>query len=130
MRGKLPESIRARTHQTHFGSSFRDEIQRRWHVYEEAFGPSARSRVVERGYVDREGFWARLTALRDGSDYGTDLIYIMVIACLESWLRVLEHPRPQQVTVPPVWSESRRAREGAADARRSSDSAVAVGHAL
>jgi asparagine synthase (glutamine-hydrolysing) len=97
LHGILPEVIRDRTAPTHFASAFDDELSRHWHVYEEAFGPGATSRVAERGYVDPAAFWDRLTRMRAG-ERGEDLIFVMRMAALETWLRALELPRPRLTT--------------------------------
>lgn len=102
MRGVLPESIRTRTTKTTFNSAAQQEVERQWPLYAQAFGPASRSRIVERGYVRQEPFWARLQAIR-GGDIPADLIYVLRIIELETWLRVFELPRSQGVRVaPPV----------------------------
>jgi asparagine synthase (glutamine-hydrolysing) len=102
MRGILPESIRTRRAKTVFNGVFEREVARQWPLYEAAFGPSGRSELAVRGYVDPALFWARLQELRDGGGEGADLIYLMQIVALESWLRVFRLPRPQLVTMPPA----------------------------
>jgi asparagine synthase (glutamine-hydrolysing) len=100
MRGILPESVRTRRSKTVFNPVFDREVEFQWPLYEAAFGPSARSEVAARGYVDAELFWSRLQELRAGRE-GGDVNYILQIAGLETWLRSLSLPRPQLVTVPP-----------------------------
>jgi asparagine synthase (glutamine-hydrolysing) len=110
MCGILPESIRTRTSKTVFGAVWEQEIARQWPEYEAAFGPGARSEVAERGYVDQERFWLRLQALRERTD-GNDLMYVMHVVALETWLRGLRQPRPEVVTV--AGAETRVAGAGA-----------------
>lgn len=125
MQGIIPERIRARTSRTAFAQTIVHELDRQWTLYQSAFGPSTNPEIVARAYVDRERFWLRLRALRDG-DVGRDLHYIVAVVELERWLRALQLPRPQQVTVPPPWCEpalttapaSGRDNAGSADSRR------------
>jgi asparagine synthase (glutamine-hydrolysing) len=98
LRGVLPESIRTRTSKTHFASLFEDELHRRWSDYEAAFGPGDRSELAERGYVDKALFWRRLGQVRE-QGWGTDLIYVMRVLWLETWLRAMRLPRAQATTV-------------------------------
>ncbi len=100
MRGILPESIRTRTGKTVFSSAIERELETQWPVHERAFGPGALPEVAARGYVDQERFWTRLKELRDGRSTGADLMYLMQVLGLETWLRALVLPRPQRVTVP------------------------------
>jgi len=104
MRGILPEPIRTRTSKTHFASAFERELELNWHHYEAVFGPGGTPRIAERGYVVQERFWQRLQAMRAG-ERGPDFLYVMYIIGLETWLRALELPRPQLVTVPPPWQD-------------------------
>lgn len=103
MRGLLPESIRTRTSQTHFGSVFHNEMSVRWDLYENVFGPKARPLVAERGFVDRERFWNRLQEMRHEGKPRVDLMYVLGVLGLESWLLTFEQPRSQRVTVPNRW---------------------------
>lgn len=103
MRGIVPESIRTRTTKTVFSAVFENEIARQWPVFEAAFGPSARPEIAARGYVDRDRFWTRLQEARV-SMAGPDMIYVMQVVGLETWLRSLQAPRPQCVKVAPPWS--------------------------
>jgi asparagine synthase (glutamine-hydrolysing) len=107
MRGILPESIRTRTSKTVFRGVFEDEVASHWTTYASAFGPSAKPEVARRGYVEPRLFWQRLQELRDGRS-GADLIYVMQIVGLESWLRTFALPRPQRVMVPPARVEGAR----------------------
>ncbi|ACZ43709.1 asparagine synthase [Thermobaculum terrenum ATCC BAA-798] len=104
MRGILPETIRTRTSKTHFASAFERELELNWHHYKAVFGPGGTPRIAERGYVVQERFWQRLQAMRAG-ERGPDFLYVMYIIGLETWLRALELPRPQLVTVPPPWQD-------------------------
>lgn len=100
MRGILPESIRARTYQTHFGSFFIDEVMRAWPAYEEVFGPGRRSELAARGWIDQQRFWERLQLLKASGSYGNDFIYIIRMAAIETWLRTFNRPRGERVTIP------------------------------
>ncbi len=117
MRGIMPESVRTRTSKTVFQAQVRHGIDLQWPAFEAAFGPSSRPEIALRGYVDRHQFWSRLVALRNGQ-YGPDLVYVLEMVGLETWLRALQLPWPRRVTVaPPVESpqqEGPAAREGAA----------------
>src|SRR5207253_2440275 len=93
MRGILPESVRTRTTKTTFGNTVIAELDHQWPLYEAAFGPRARSRIVERGFVDGPRFWQRLNELRRGTP-SPDLVYVLEMVGLETWLRTLELPRP------------------------------------
>jgi len=103
MKGIQPESVRNKLIPTHYGSVFADEVKKRWRLYEDVFGPSGRSEVAARGYIDQGRFWKRLEELRAGDGYGKDFIYVTRIAALETWLRSFTLPRPARVTVPPFW---------------------------
>ena len=92
MRGILPESVRTRTTRTHFASVFEDEVARRWSDYEAVFGPSGRSLIADRGYIDRSKFWTRLLMLRDGVR-DADFFYLTRVVALETWLRAATRPR-------------------------------------
>lgn len=98
MRGILPERVRTRTTKTVFNTTLEQEIVRQWPVYEAAFGPGGRALIAEYELVDRQRFWRRLQQIRDGAS-GQDLIYVMQLAGLETWLRSFDQPRPQQVRV-------------------------------
>lgn len=102
LRGILPETIRTRTMKTHFASLFEDEIARRWPDYAAAFGPGARSRIADRGYIEPARFWTRLELLREGT-WGLDFMYVMRLMGLETWFRALELRRPDRVTVATPW---------------------------
>lgn len=106
LRGILPESIRTRTVKAHFGSTFTSSVERQWPLYQEVFGPGRLSKIAERGYVDPERFWLRLQQLRDGL-VGPDLIYLIQLISLETWLRGFSRPRPESVT---VWAPEAPAR--------------------
>jgi asparagine synthase (glutamine-hydrolysing) len=103
MRGILPESIRLRRTKTTFMSVFAQEVRTRWADYEAVFGPRGYSELVERGYIDRERFWARLDAVRDGVTWMDDR-YVSQVVALESWLRSVtaaqSTTRAQPSTVP------------------------------
>jgi asparagine synthase (glutamine-hydrolysing) len=101
MRGILPESVRTRTEKTVFGNTVVSEFESQWPLYEQAFGPGSRSKIAERGYVDGPRFWERLNDVRQGVE-ATDLIYVLEMVGLETWLRTLELPRAEAVTVPPA----------------------------
>jgi asparagine synthase (glutamine-hydrolysing) len=100
MRGVLPESIRTRTTKTVFSAVWDQEIARQWRDFEAAFGPSAHPEIAQRGYVDQGKFWSRLQRLRDEGS-GNDLVYVMGMAELETWLQSLKQPRAQMVTMLP-----------------------------
>ena len=102
MRGILPESVRTRKVPTHFASVFAQDVDRRWETYQRAFGSGSQSEVVDRGYVERASYFERLQAIRGGAESG-DLMYVMRIAGLESWLRTFHLPRAAQVTFPSLW---------------------------
>ena len=104
MRGILPESVRDRRSKTIFSGVIDNEIERNWPAYEQAFGPHGKSEVVARGYVDKDRFWSRLQALRDGKQ-GGDVIYAMQVVGLETWLRSFHLPREQLITIAPPWVE-------------------------
>ncbi len=104
MRGIMPETVRTRTSKTHFAAAFERELDLNWHLYEQAFGPRGRSEIAERGYIDQEKFWQKLQEVRHGQR-GRDFLYVMYIIGLETWLRALDLPHPQVVTVPPPWHE-------------------------
>jgi asparagine synthase (glutamine-hydrolysing) len=102
MRGIVPESVRTRTSKTVFQAQVRHGIDRQWSAFEAAFGPSSRPEIALRGYVDRHQFWSRLIHLREGQ-YGPDLVYVLEMVGLETWLRTLQLPWYQRVTVvPPI----------------------------
>jgi asparagine synthase (glutamine-hydrolysing) len=103
--GILPEPVRTRTGQTHFASAVVERIRHQWPALTEWFGPGARSRAAERGYVDRDRFWERLQHLRDGR-LGMDCLHLGYCLSLESWLRSLEQPRQQAVTVRTAWTDA------------------------
>lgn len=94
MKGILPEAIRTRTVKTQFGPAFRLELERNWPVYAAVFGPGGRSEVGRRGYIVPELFWQRLVMLREGVA-DLDLLYVLTIVGLETWLRSLKQPRPK-----------------------------------
>jgi asparagine synthase (glutamine-hydrolysing) len=99
LRGILPESIRARTSKTRFDCVRTKELEYHWPLYERAFGPSARPRIAERGYVDPSLFWARLQELKQGIG-GSDQSYVAHMVELETWLRSFDRPEWQRATVP------------------------------
>ncbi len=98
MRGLLPESIRMRKIKTTFSAVYESEIARDWARYEAAFGPGAHPQIVERGLVDHARFWSRLRGLRSGQT-GADLIYLVHVMNVESWLRAIQLPWPRRVAV-------------------------------
>ena len=100
MRGIVPESVRARKSKTVFQAQIRQELDRQWPTYEAAFGPSANPEIAQRGYVDRHQFWSRLGELREGQ-YGPDLVYLLEMVGLETWLRSLKGPRSVAISVQP-----------------------------
>lgn len=91
MRGILPESIRTRTSKTVFTPIWEQEFQRQWPLYEAAFGPAATSRVARHGFVDPARFWQRLRQVRESVD-GNDLLFLIRVVELETWLRSLDRP--------------------------------------
>lgn len=101
LRGIVPESVRTRTAKTHFEAVFEASVERQWPVYEATFGPGARPLVAGYGYIDRARFWERLNRLRAGEPAG-DLLYVVQMISLETWLRALHLPRPQAVTIAAV----------------------------
>jgi asparagine synthase (glutamine-hydrolysing) len=105
MRGILPEPIRSKTGITIFNSAISQQIDRHWPNYLETFGPGAQPRVAERGYVDRERFWARLQSFREGGPAAMrrDTRLVMYVIGLEHWLRGLELPRSTAVNVATRW---------------------------
>lgn len=100
MRGILPESIRTRTRKTVFEDVWRQELEKNWSIYEVLFGARANPEIAQRGYVNRDLFWDRLLKARAG-DYGPDMIQLIGMAELESWLRSLRQPRSEFVRVLP-----------------------------
>jgi hypothetical protein len=92
MRGTLPESIRTRTKPTQFSATVGRELERHWSRHEAVFGPSGRSEVAERGYIDQARFWARLQHYRAGR-HGADFRYLNYVIGLETWLRGVQAPR-------------------------------------
>jgi asparagine synthase (glutamine-hydrolysing) len=117
LRGILPESVRTRTTPTHFGAVFVEELRRRWSEYEAAFGPGAKSEVAGRGLVNQDAFWSRLEALRNGA-HAPDLLYVVRVVGLETWLRALAQPWPHRATVVSAWRQRRQEREGQPAMRR------------
>jgi asparagine synthase (glutamine-hydrolysing) len=107
MRGILPESIRARTSKTIFDGLVRTEVQQNWADYQAVFGPGGQSQLARRGYVEPTLFWDRLQRFRAGEISG-DLMYVMHVVGLETWLRSLALPRPQLVTIPTPWDQARQ----------------------
>src|SRR5262249_46424243 len=97
MRALLPESIRARGSKTLFGSVLQREVAEQWPLYEQVFGPAGRSEIAKRGYVDRELIWTRLLELRDGIAR-PDVVYLIQIVGLETWLRTFRLARSRLVT--------------------------------
>jgi asparagine synthase (glutamine-hydrolysing) len=120
MRGILPESIRGRTTATHFGSFFLDELLHQWPAYEAAFGPGSQPEVVARGWVDQQRFWERLQRLRQSSDYGNDLIYIMRMAAIETWLRTFKQTSADRFNVAQAGASHSRSARTAIDRRTAS----------
>jgi hypothetical protein len=90
--------VRTRKTKTIFTSWVNADVARQWAAYEKLFGPSARSEVAARGYVDQSLFFSRLLDLRHGVER-TDLVWLMKVVGLEIWLRTLTLPRDQLVTV-------------------------------
>ncbi|MGE3908765.1 MAG: asparagine synthase-related protein [Chloroflexota bacterium] len=105
LKGVLPEQVRTRTPPTHFASAAVERIRRRWPALASCFDPSGSSRLAEHGYIDPRRFWDRLQRLRDGR-LGPDVLHIDYCLGLEGWLRSLEQPRHQVVTVQTSWSGS------------------------
>jgi asparagine synthase (glutamine-hydrolysing) len=105
MRGILPESIRLRADKTTFTSGAQSEIDRNWSSLQAAFGPGGQAETAARGYVDQTKFWSRLQEMRAGT-LGADLVYVLRVAELETWLRTFRLPWRQLVTVPGPWSPS------------------------
>jgi asparagine synthase (glutamine-hydrolysing) len=104
--GILPEQVRTRTAQTHFASAVVDRLNHQWPTLTGWFGPGGDARIAERGYVDRVQFWDRLRQMRDGR-LGMDCLHLAYCLGLEFWLRSLEQPRQQAVTVRTLWTDSR-----------------------
>jgi asparagine synthase (glutamine-hydrolysing) len=100
--GIVPEPVLARTEQTHFASAAVERIRRQWTVLERWFGRTARPRIAERGYVEPGAFWSRLQQVRDGR-LGLDFLHLDYCLGLEAWLRSLEQPRQEAVTVRSSW---------------------------
>ena len=88
MRGILPERLRTRTTKTTFASVFEQEVSNRWADYESVFGPYGHSELADRGYIDKERFWLRLQAVRDGVAW-IDQRYVSQMVALETWLRAV-----------------------------------------
>jgi asparagine synthase (glutamine-hydrolysing) len=105
LRGILPEPIRTKTAINGFNSAVSQQIDRNWTQYVETFGPTARPRVAERGYVDRDRFWARLQSLREGGSAAVrrDTRLVLYVIGLEQWLRGLELPRSAATNVVTGW---------------------------
>jgi hypothetical protein len=103
--GILPEQVRTRTEQTHFGAAALERLRQQWPVLESWFGPGGRSRIADRGYTHPTRFWERLQAYRDGR-MRMDLLHVDYCLGLEAWLRTLEQPRSRAVTVQSPWSGS------------------------
>jgi len=98
LRGIVPESVRTRTTKTHFEAVFEASVERQWPAYEAVFGPGARPLVAGYGYIDHARFWERLMRLRSG-EAGGDLLYLVQMISLETWLRALQLPRSRAVAV-------------------------------
>lgn len=111
MRGILPESVRTRRSKTVFQAQVGSELEQQWAEYAAAFGPTARPELARRGYVDPQRFWSRLTQLREGV-YGPDLVYILEMVGLETWLRSLRQARPLRVTERSSLGEHRTSTSG------------------
>ena len=105
MRGIVPESVRARQSKTVFQAQMRQELECQWPLYKTAFGPSANPEIAQRGYVDAHQFWSRLGELREGQ-YGPDLVYLLEMVGLETWLRSLKAPRSVALMIPTPLGES------------------------
>ena len=101
--GLLPASIQTRTEPTHFTAAVVDRFRQQWPAIQAGFGPGSRSRIAERGYVDPARFWERLQRLRD-TGRGLDLLHVDYCLGLESWLRSLEQPRKEAVSVKTPWT--------------------------
>jgi asparagine synthase (glutamine-hydrolysing) len=101
LRGILPESVRTRQAKTDFVSWVNAGISQQWSTYERLFGSSARTHVAARGYVDQDEFASALGELREGNDR-PDLLWIMQIVGLETWLRAVALPRAEFVRPPPA----------------------------
>ena len=93
----LPESIRARGGKTLFTGLLQGEVARQWPLYEQVFGPGGRPEIAARGYVDRQAVWRRLQELRDGIER-PDVVYLMQMVGLETWLRTFQLPRARLVS--------------------------------
>jgi asparagine synthase (glutamine-hydrolysing) len=98
LRGILPESVRTRTGKTVFNDAFSRELSRNWPGYVAAFGPGTRPHIAERGYIRREPFFQRLETLRQGA-HGPDVVHVVRLVELETWLRAAALPRPRGVQV-------------------------------
>jgi asparagine synthase (glutamine-hydrolysing) len=101
--GILPEQVRTRTDQTHFAAAAVERLRRQWPTLETWFSPNGRSRAAERGFIEQAPFWARLQEMRDGR-LDMDCLHLGYCLGLEAWLRSLERPRHETVTVRTMWS--------------------------
>lgn len=102
MKGIVPEPIRTRRNKTIFDASFGHELDREWSTYAAAFGPAARTRIAARGYVDQARFWSRLQSIRAGEE-APDLVCVIRLVELETWLRSLESHTASRMPAPVSW---------------------------
>jgi asparagine synthase (glutamine-hydrolysing) len=100
--GILPERVRTRTDQTHFAAAAVERLRRQWPTLATWFPPGGQSRAAERGFIEQGPFWARLQEMRDGR-LGIDCLHLGYCLGLEAWLRSLERPRHEVVTVRTSW---------------------------
>lgn len=101
MEGILPDSIRLQKRKNLFGAAVKSEISTNWSTYEVVFGPRGDSEVAARGFIDPLRFWARLQELRYGGD-APDLLYVMTVIDLETWLRRFRQPREDLICLAPA----------------------------
>lgn len=106
MRGVLPESVRTRTVKTLFDDARTSEVAQQWAVLHAMFGPGARPRIAERGYVERDGFWEELQLLHD-APYSKLHNYALQLCGVESLLLAIDAPRPASVRLTAVHEPSR-----------------------
>jgi len=93
--GVMPDAVRNQAHKSHFAWLVEDEVNRRWDIYAETFGPGGSSHCAARGLIDSGRFWWRLNRLREGF-WGTDFLQVVHTFFLETWLRTFDLPRTQR----------------------------------
>jgi hypothetical protein len=100
--GILPERVRTRTNQTHFAAAAVERLRRQWPALATWFAPGGESRAAGRGFIEPGPFWERVQEMRGGR-LGMDCLHLGYCVGLEAWLRSLERPRQQAVTVWTSW---------------------------